>query len=515
MSVLHRDFVRDWFPKSAGIPFGVYYNFLSTTYVAPDKTLGQFVEEKMALLQSRGATQNQVVKNLSDIREAMLTHGFERRLIQYLYYSLKAIFGNTSEDWRMRDSNDVADELGAGVFLSTLFKGGEYRTDEERMAALSLKIREVYASLYEFRAYQIRQFYGLDESKVAMALLVHPSIDTEIASGTSTIRKYFDDRSFDFSVYPKGQSATSPGPSADGIEFKVIKKGWGREFFSTLAGDYFQMEGDGFLDGVLSRDALWYVTDAHDQILSGLERKLGKPLEVNFEWIVLEGFDVDGKPNFIPKILQVRWKPLVVPEKPSDGLSASVPNVILEKYRNDPESRFNIQEDESLGWRHRYDRPADFFAKYYDSNRFHSFIPYYFVRMEDKYYLFLGNSHEFGMRWLSSDLEYSGLNFEFIDVGNMMLDADHVGDKFLISKVTVWPSNTWFVRDELAEKGRQDNISPEDFARLLQAITKPGFIGFYPDAMVRSSSSFDRGRHFKLVGEAGRKVSDFLTPKIE
>ena len=85
---------------------------------------------------------------------------------------------------RLRSSSNTEDLPGfngAGLYESlSAFGAGERRA--------SLRIREVWGSLFTFRAFEERQFWNIDHRAVRMGIAVNPAIDDEAANGVLITR---------------------------------------------------------------------------------------------------------------------------------------------------------------------------------------------------------------------------------------------------------------------------------------------------------------------------------------
>ena len=78
------------------------------------------------------------------------------------------------------NNEDLSGFNGAGLYDSFT-----HHTDEGH---LSKSIKQVFASLWNLRAYEEREFYRIDHSQVAMGVLVHPASKNELANGVGVSR---------------------------------------------------------------------------------------------------------------------------------------------------------------------------------------------------------------------------------------------------------------------------------------------------------------------------------------
>ncbi len=119
----------------------------------------------------------------ADMRAAPLDEAFQLALEQ----RIEEEFGGTRMRFR---SSSTAEDLGrfsgAGLYASA---SGELDSAEDPVADA---VREVWASLWGFRAFEEREHAGIDHSVVAMGVLVHPTYVDETAQGVAVTANLFD-----------------------------------------------------------------------------------------------------------------------------------------------------------------------------------------------------------------------------------------------------------------------------------------------------------------------------------
>lgn len=105
--------------------------------------------------------------------------------------ALEARLASEFPGWRVRfrsstNAEDLSGFSGAGLYTSASAEPG----DPERPVADAL--RAVWASLWRSRAYEEREYAGIDHMQVAMAILVHPAFTAETANGVAITANLFD-----------------------------------------------------------------------------------------------------------------------------------------------------------------------------------------------------------------------------------------------------------------------------------------------------------------------------------
>lgn len=128
------------------------------------------------------------------VREAMLAAFRDRMRKQstlplWMYDALTTLQTNfpAGVTPRLRSSANAEDSTsfnGAGLYDSFTHKADE--------GHIAKSVLQVWASLWNYRAFEERDFYRIDHLTSAMGILVHPNEKSEIANGVAVARNIFD-----------------------------------------------------------------------------------------------------------------------------------------------------------------------------------------------------------------------------------------------------------------------------------------------------------------------------------
>ncbi len=124
---------------------------------------------------------------LEALRNAMLEGNVNVELMEMLTQKLTAEYPNTRMRFRSStNAEDLGDFTGAGLYTSRSGDPGdpEYPVEDA--------LREVWSSIWYFRAFEEREYRGIEHEKVGMALLVHHSFPEEEANGVALTANPFD-----------------------------------------------------------------------------------------------------------------------------------------------------------------------------------------------------------------------------------------------------------------------------------------------------------------------------------
>jgi pyruvate, water dikinase len=126
-------------------------------------------------------------ERLAELEAAMRAAPLDPAFLAALETRIGDEFGGTRMRFRSSSTAEDLDRFaGAGLYAS---ESGDL-DDPERPIADA--VREVWASLWRFRAFEERDHAGIDQAQVAMGILVHPTYVDETAQGVAITANLFD-----------------------------------------------------------------------------------------------------------------------------------------------------------------------------------------------------------------------------------------------------------------------------------------------------------------------------------
>jgi pyruvate,water dikinase len=205
-------------PDGYAIPFALYDTFMAA---------GGFYERAQAIisdpeLANDAAKRDEALAALrKQIKKADPPAGVARKLAE-----LQAKF-EPGRGIRCRSSTnneDLEGFNGAGLYDSFT-----HRPDE---GDLVKTVKQVWASLWNLRAFDEREFHRIDHLSAAMGVLCHPNFDDEVANGVAVTKNPFDPNWDGFYVNVQvGESlVTNPDPNATPDELLVSAIGPNGEY---------------------------------------------------------------------------------------------------------------------------------------------------------------------------------------------------------------------------------------------------------------------------------------------
>jgi phosphoenolpyruvate synthase/pyruvate phosphate dikinase len=198
-------------PDGHGIPFYFYDEFM--------KYNGFYDEARTMLADPLFATDPVVrEESLRRLRLLIKTAAVPVWMIDPLTELQGKFPAGTGIRCRSSTNNEDLDGFsGAGLYDSYT-----HRSDEGH---LSNTVKQVWASLWNSRAFDEREFYRIDHFAAAMGVLVHPNQDDELANGVAVTKNIIDPNWTGYYVNAQlGESlVTNPDPNAVPEEFLIAQ----------------------------------------------------------------------------------------------------------------------------------------------------------------------------------------------------------------------------------------------------------------------------------------------------
>jgi hypothetical protein len=215
-------------PEAAfAIPFYYYQQHITTHHLQ---------KQIDAILQSDSISNNRTLlyAHLKALQESILAKPLDKTFLQMLTRKLKSAGGFT--EFRFRSSTnaeDIAGFTGAGLYTSKT--GSLIHADK----SIEKAVKKVWASLWTPRAFEERMNAHIDQSNLAMGILVHRSFGTEEANGVAITRNLYRDSYPAFTInIQKGEASVVLPENQETPEQFLIKYSRSATATDAIAVDY-------------------------------------------------------------------------------------------------------------------------------------------------------------------------------------------------------------------------------------------------------------------------------------
>jgi pyruvate,water dikinase len=198
-------------PPAFGIPVYYYRQFMRDN---------GFDERVKNMLADKEFQDDPTVRNdeLKKLRKEIEAGTMSEEFITTLDEKLAKSFPGVRMRFRSStNAEDLEGFTGAGLYTS---KSGD---PKDPAKPLINAVREVWASVWNFRAFEERSYRSIDHDAVGMALLVHRSFPDELANGVALTNNPFDNSNIEPAFYVNVQrgeaSVVQPDPGVKTDQF--------------------------------------------------------------------------------------------------------------------------------------------------------------------------------------------------------------------------------------------------------------------------------------------------------
>jgi len=256
-------------PDGFGIPFYYYHEFM---------LFNNFYQEAQVMLDNP-TFQNDMVfraERLDDFRSDIK----DAPMPQWMMDNLQAMHdefpaGSSVRCRSSTNNEDLPGFSGAGLYTS--------KTQHPDEGHISKSIKQIYASMWNFRAYEERDFYRVDHFMAAMGVLCHPNFEDEKSNGVGiSIDPIYDTEGTFYLNSQAGESLiTNPDPNSVPEEILLYQDSTQGGGFLVLNLSNLVNPGELVMDVAYLNQIRDYLTVIHDQF------------EILYDVVGAEGFGMD------------------------------------------------------------------------------------------------------------------------------------------------------------------------------------------------------------------------------
>jgi hypothetical protein len=178
------------------IPISLFGEYLRDGKTSSGEALREVSKRHLDKLKDGRLSLSQTILELEQLQKAISEGLIPDRLAKRILDPLESKFAKATRI-KLRSSSNVEDNQdfnGAGLYESFGACVGDDQLSandaslcnpQREPAPVLASVRKVWASLYSAKAFVARQYYGIDESKVGMGILVQKSFRGELANGVA------------------------------------------------------------------------------------------------------------------------------------------------------------------------------------------------------------------------------------------------------------------------------------------------------------------------------------------
>ena len=205
---LHNIFDKENLPDGFGIPFYFYNEFMKyNNFYEEIKVLSNKYDEN----EDVDFRDNLLAQFRLKIRDAKTPNWMEdefKKIISYYPDNTKLRFRSST------NNEDLEDFSGAGLYDSYSYK--------DFSLPISDTVKKVWASIWNYRAFEERRFYKIVHEKTMMGVCVHPRYKKEKANGVAVTKNIFNLRKKGFYINVQSDESLVTNPDQLSIPEEIV-----------------------------------------------------------------------------------------------------------------------------------------------------------------------------------------------------------------------------------------------------------------------------------------------------
>ena len=155
------------------------------------------------------------------------------------------------------NNEDLPGFSGAGLYDSFT-----HRPDEGH---LSESIKQVYASLWNYRAFEAREFYRIDHFTTAIGVLVHPNFEDELANGVAVTDDVVYQTEGNYYLNTQVGENLVTNPEEQSVPEEILLDWWDNKNYRVVSTSNRTVEGKRILTDEYLRELNLYLGTIHNK----------------------------------------------------------------------------------------------------------------------------------------------------------------------------------------------------------------------------------------------------------
>ena len=258
-------------PDGFAIPFYFYDEFMKAHGFYDD------VKEMLADedFQTDFETQDDMLDDLrDDIKDAETP--------QWIIDALTAMHATFPEGTSLRYRSSTNNEDLPGFNGAGLYDSKTQHPDETEEDGIDKSLKQVFASLWTFRAFTERDFHRIDHLAAAMGVLVHPNYSDELANGVAVSFDPIRDQDGDYYVNAQLGEDLVTNPEAHSVPEELLLHRFGG--YSILGTSNLVEPGELLMSDTQLTQLREHLTVIHDQFKGLYNPAAGDPFAMEIEF---------------------------------------------------------------------------------------------------------------------------------------------------------------------------------------------------------------------------------------